>query len=419
MNIWFVQPNAGGPGLGRQWRTYWLAHYWQRQGHQVTVVTAGFHHLMEGPARPEGLQVIQGVRFWFAQVPTYHGNGLGRVRSMLALGWRLRRTAGRIAREAGRPDVVIASSPHIFAVGACMAVADRLASRFWLEVRDVWPQTLVALGEAHPLNPLVLWAAWVERRAYRKAERVISALAAAEPHMLARGLRPGRFVWAPNGVSDEEIANALHGSSGHALHPVVQRAEQLRRAGCFVLVYAGAMGPAQQLEQLLDALALVPPHQARVHLLIVGKGVRRDALLARRRELALSNVDIEGEIPKAAVRELLRRCDAAVLSLQPNELWRHGLSPNKLFEYCLYAPRVVATCEAAALTGLEDLPIICSRPGDPQALAELLVQLARNPNAATTTEEALKALQRFRLREVAEKILSGADGKPRAVPTSG
>lgn len=406
MNIWYVQPTAGGPGVGRQWRAYWLAHYWQEAGHQVTIVTAGFHHLMDGQARPEGLQVLGGVRYWFVRVPEYLGNGPGRVRNMLALGPRLRRTASDIAEAAGVPDVVIASSPHIFAVHACMALARRFGSRFWLEVRDIWPETLVALNQAHRFNPLVLWAGWVERRAYRRADLVISALAAAEPHMLARGLKPGRFVWAPNGVSEQEIDSALAGGGAHADHPLVQRVVRLACEGTFVVVYAGAMGPPQQLEQLLDAFALLQQQGVKAHLVLVGSGVSRQGLALRAEALGLRNVDIAEQIPKAAVADLLRRCGAAVLSLRANRLWRHGLSPNKLFDYCLFAPRVIATCEASALTGLEDLPIVRTPPGDAAALAALVEALAGQPRPSPDPELAVRSLQRFRLREIAQRILA-------------
>jgi glycosyltransferase involved in cell wall biosynthesis len=406
VNIWYVQPTAGGPGLGRQWRAYWLAHYWQQAGHQVTVVSAGYHHLMDGGPRPEGSEVIGGVRYWFAQVPGYEGNGLARVRNMLALGPRLRRTAARIEAAAGRPDVVIASSPHIFAVHDCMALASRLGARFWFEVRDVWPETLVALNQAGRFNPLVLWAAWVERRAYRRADKVVSALAAAEPHMLARGLAPGRFVWAPNGVSEEEIAQALAGPPQADPHPLVRQVEQAATEGVFTVVYAGAMGPPQHLEQLLDAFELLQRRGARAHLLLVGSGVSRESITERIRATGLRNAEVAGPVPKAVVGSLLRACGAAVLSLRANHLWRHGLSPNKLFDYCLYAPRVIATVEASALAGLEDLPIVRTPPGDAAALADLVQRLAAQPRVAPDPQVAVRALQRFRLREVALRVVA-------------
>lgn len=407
MNIWYVHPTAGGPGLGRHWRAYWLAHYWAEAGHQVTVVTAGYHHIMDSDGRDEGLHPIGGVRYWFAAVPPYESNGLARLKNMLSFGWRLRRTAKDIVAAVGKPDVVIASSPHIFAVGSVMSIARRFGAAFWLEVRDVWPESMVALKQVSRFNPMIFWAAWLERRAYRRAERVVSLLAGARPHMEARGLRPGRFLWAPNGISEADVANALNGGGAHDEDPLVARTRALTEQGVFVLVYAGAMGPPQQLEQLLDAFALLQAREVRAHLVMVGDGFSRQQLIARAQELQLRNVEIGEQIPKQAVGDLLRHCGAAVLSLRANDLWRHGLSPNKLFDYCLYAPRVIATCEEAALTGLEDLHILRTPPGDPAALAALLEDLARQPRQAPQPQAAVQALQQFRLKEVAQRILEG------------
>lgn len=51
MNIWLLHPFAGGPGLGRHWRPFWLADAWTRMGHRPLVVSAGFHHLHKSRER--------------------------------------------------------------------------------------------------------------------------------------------------------------------------------------------------------------------------------------------------------------------------------------------------------------------------------------------------------------------------------
>ena len=52
---------------------------------------------------------------------------------------------------------------------------------------------------------------WVEDRAYRKADRVVSNLPGAVEHMVARGMRRGKFSWIPNGFSrSEAVATSAH-----------------------------------------------------------------------------------------------------------------------------------------------------------------------------------------------------------------
>ena len=72
MNIWLLHPFAGGPGLGRHWRPFWLADAWQRMGHRALIISAAFHHLHMKPRSP-GLQHIGGKH---------------------AVDWRIRETGG-------------------------------------------------------------------------------------------------------------------------------------------------------------------------------------------------------------------------------------------------------------------------------------------------------------------------------------
>ena len=66
MNIWLLHPFAGGPGLGRHWRPYWLADAWAKMGHRPLVVSAAFHHLHREPGAT-GPRRIGDVDFWFVE----------------------------------------------------------------------------------------------------------------------------------------------------------------------------------------------------------------------------------------------------------------------------------------------------------------------------------------------------------------
>ena len=193
MNIWLLHPFAGGPaGLGRHWRPYWLADAWTRMGHRPLVVSSRFHHLHQQP-QTAGPQRIGNVDFWFLKTPRYGDGNLGRLWNNLSFGPRFRRDATAIAERFGKPDLIIASTPHLFFISAAQRVAQQFNAKFWVEVRDLWPESIVALGLVPAGHPLMRVIGWKERQAYRGADRVISLLAGAEAHMNSRGL-PSRPV---------------------------------------------------------------------------------------------------------------------------------------------------------------------------------------------------------------------------------
>lgn len=368
MNIWLVHPFAGGPGLGRHWRPFWLAEAWGKMGHRVVVVSAGFHHLHREPRTP-GLHHIEGVDFWFIDAPRYSKNALGRLWNNLSFGPRLKSKSGEIAKQFGAPDILIASSPHLFFVEAARDIARRFGAKFWVEIRDLWPESIVALGMTPAWHPLMRVLGWKERSAYRSAERVICLLAGAEAYMCSRGLPAGRFLWIPNGVSEDEIQRAQ--TISQLCHPLIARIKDLKQEGARVVLYAGGMGPPNAMEVIIDAAAQLGQSNPEIRFILIGSGTSQAELM--RRAAGFKNVEFQDEVDRSVVHGMLNASDCAVVSFHKNALYHHGISPNKLFDYCLFAPRIVIACEEKALAGLEDLITVRCAPDDPAALAASLV----------------------------------------------
>jgi glycosyltransferase involved in cell wall biosynthesis len=400
MNIWLLHPFAGGPaGLGRHWRPFWLADAWTRMGHRPLVVSARFHHLHREP-QAAGPRRIGNVDFWFLETPRYGDGSLGRLWNNLSFGPRFHLNATRISEQFGKPDLIIASTPHLFFISAARRIARRFDAKFWVEVRDLWPESIVALGLAPPGHPLMKVIGWKERQAYRVADRVICLLAGAEAHMNLRGLPSGRFVWLPNGVSDQEINSAL--VPQNIAHPVIERINRIRDQGKRVVLYAGAMGPPNALEVVIDAASALVTTNPEIHFVLIGSGISRAQL--EQRAANLPNVEFQNEVERPIVHAMLRRSDCAVIALHGHAHYDHGISPNKLFDYSLFAPRTVFACEQKALTGLDDLVTLRCAPDDPAVLAQALIAALQGPEQPL--DQRIAAASRFSYSELAARYLA-------------
>ncbi|AUC98336.1 hypothetical protein CWS35_31865 [Bradyrhizobium sp. SK17] len=400
MNIWLLHPFAGGPGLGRHYRPFWLADAWGKMGHRVVIVSAAFHHLHRQPRAP-GPQRINDVDFWFLDTPRYGSGSLGRLRNNLSFGPAVSSAASAIAAQFGKPDLMIASSPHLFFISAAHRLARRFDARFWLEIRDLWPESIVALGMTPAWHPLTKVLGWKERAAYRAADRVICLLAGAEAHMRARGLAAGKFLWLPNGVSDDEIQNALTIES--LAHPLIDRINVLKQQGRRVVLYAGGMGPPNAVEAILDAASILGNASPEIQFVMIGSGTSRAAL--KQRAATLANVEFHDEVERSVVHGMLHASDCAVVAFHKNTLYHHGISPNKLFDYCLFAPRSVIACEARALAGLEDLVTARCAPDDPNALAAALRVALEGP--ARQRDDRVAVARRYSYSALAARYLAG------------
>lgn len=375
-NIWFIHPYAGGPGVGRYDRPYHLARHWQAMGWGSVVLTPSEHHLLDLPRSP-GVASISGVTYDFVRSPAYKGNGLGRIINMIAFTAKLVRQGNELALRHGPPTMVIASSPHPYAYLAAEHLARRFGCRCVFEVRDLWPLSLIELAGVSPLHPLVRVTDWLERRAYRTADAVVSLLPCTREYMYARGLSEQRWHYIPNGVEVVQEDAVVVDSPASVL------ASKWRAEGRMVVVYAGALGRPNYVESLVWAMDQQRAAGINTAAVIVGRGELQSELAALIRQLKLQDrIAMFEQIPKAAVLTLLRQADVGFIALRPEPLFRFGVSPNKLFDYMqaglpvLFAVRAGNDPVAEAGCGYS------VDPSQPNAISAALSALASMSTAA-------------------------------------
>lgn len=373
MNVWYIHPYAGGPGVGRYWRPYYFSKFWNEAGHESLVISASYHHLLEpDEARYHDAQV-NGARYAYVPTLKYSGNGLGRMLSMLLFSIMLLPFCILRALGSARPDVIIYSSPHPFGVVSAWLAARLLGARFVFEVRDIWPLSLVELGGLRKSNLMVRLTGWIERFAYKHANRVISLLPCAQTHMVEKGLAGGKFFWVPNGVDTADDSSAPAGAEG----PLVQRVRTLREQGCFVVVYAGAHGEPNALEGLVRSAGILEAAQVDVRILLVGKGERKSALMHYVQDTALRSVEFFDQQPKETVMAALKLASAGYISLKSQPIFRFGVSPNKLWDYMLMRLPVIFACKAGNDPVGDYGCGVVADPEDPESIAAAILHLQR------------------------------------------
>ncbi|MCM0674749.1 glycosyltransferase family 4 protein [Micromonospora phytophila] len=261
------------------------------------------------------------------RVPAYTRNDHRRV-----LNW-LGYSAGALVHSVfrRRPAVVYASSPHILA-----PVAGWLAATFWrvpfvLEIRDLWPESIVGTGYLRRGSPLHRLLSGLERWLYRRADRIVMVADGWRSYFRSLGIDEGKLVWVSN--SAEPSAFALRHDRYTPLRdrlPVCGR----------LIVFAGAHGQANGLDELLDAAAELPEHT----FALIGDGIDKPRLVARARAEELSNVHFLDMIPKAEFAGILGGADVGVHVLADAAVFRMGASPNKLYDYLAAGVPVVTNC---------------------------------------------------------------------------
>src|SRR5258707_12296121 len=102
------------------------------------------------------------------------------------------------------------------------------------------------------------------------------------------------------------------------------------------------------------------------------------------------------------------------MSFHKNALYNHGISPNKTFDYCLFAPRSVIACDPDALIGLEDLVTLRCMPDNPMKLAHALSSALKSPGRPL--DQRVAAIELFSYSRLAERYLVIATKRPKYDP---
>jgi len=362
MKIWMFNHYAITPEQAGGTRHFSLAQRLIERGHQPVIIASNYDHF-NGKDRHPGAtgpvkEDVQGVPFVWIPTRSYTGNGKGRALNMLDF---TRGFRGLNGLNLEKPDVIFGSTPHLFTPYAAQKLARRMNVPFVLEIRDVWPQTLVDLGNFSENSPMIRVLAWMEKRLYRTADQIISLLPGAGDHCAALGAPRDRLHWIPNGIDLKFSPSDLP-----------QRPED----GQFIAMFAGAHGLANGLDTVLDAAKITG--SAPVKFRLMGDGPEKPRLLQRAKDEGISNVEFLDSVPKKEVYGQLAQADAYIMLLKASEVFRWGVSPNKLFDY-MACGRPIVFAVSSSNSPVESAGCGLRIPADdPEALAEACRTLAES-----------------------------------------
>ena len=372
MRILFIShyfpPEVNAPAS----RTHEHCREWVRQGHEVTVVTGVPNHprgvLFEGFEnrwiQEEVVDGIRVIRTWMFLSPN-EGFG-GRIANYVLFAV----TAVLASFRAERPDVVIATSPQFFAGLAGMVVSRLRRAPFVLEVRDLWPESIVQLGQMKP-GLLLRALEWLETRLYRSAAGIV--------------VNTGTFVdhIARRGVPREKMELVYNGIDPALFRPQPKDDALLRKYGLedrYLVAYIGTLGLAHGVTTLVDAAERLREEPG-IHFVVIGDGAARADLEATVAARRLENFTVLGLRPRSEIPAWIASIDLQVVLLRDLEIFT-SVIPSKIFEFCAQErPVIVSTPRGEIRRLIEAADAARSIDAEqPEALAEAILACRRAPD---------------------------------------
>lgn len=359
MKVWIFNHYAITPDQTGGTRHYSLAKQLQSRGHEVTIIASNYDHFTAKHRHDNSTitsEDVDGIRFIWIPTRAYSGNGKSRALNMLDYAKQIKNLPRFLNGE--KPDVVYGSSPHLFTPYQAQKLARKLQVPFVMEVRDVWPQTLVDLGNFSSSSMFIRVLAWMERKLYRSADHIVSLLPDAPQHCINLGAKQENTSWIPNGIDLRFLPESA----------------ETPHSDVFTITYAGTHGLANGLDNILEAAQFLKKSPIRFRL--IGDGPDKRTLIQKAESLAISNIEFCDPVPKSEIYNELQKSDAFLMLLRASDVFRWGVSPNKLFDYMAMARPIIFAVNSsnspveAAGCGLR------IEPDNPQALADACMLLA-------------------------------------------
>ncbi|MDD4436541.1 MAG: glycosyltransferase family 4 protein [Tissierellia bacterium] len=381
--LWIIDHYASEPKHGGISRQYDFAIELGKRGYKVIVISSSFSHfklayIHEGDCNV--VQVDENVCFVYLRTLSYgkeSTEGIARLKNMLSFMRAVIIHSQTLVERFGEPDVVTGCSIHPFTWVAANKVAKKHKSRFVVEVRDLWPHTMIQNGRKSRYHPLVIFLGYLEKWAYKKADRIIYSMTYGDKYICDKlGFNKDKTFWIGQPLDCERFDD-------YAKNKVQLIPEDIKEfiQDSFVCVFAGYYRDYEGVYTMLEAAKMLKENELPIKMVFVGSGNEYEGMLNYVDKHNLNNVFIGQRISKEAIPALLKKAQICMAQLahKDNQVYTYGTSKNKVNEY-LYS----GACTIFAF-GLKVDPVTTANAGyviepwDSKALFETIKKVFEMP----------------------------------------
>ena len=364
INQVFVSPDE--PGHTRHFE---MAKFLQACGHELVIVASDLNYQTgKRTIARRGLyaeQKIDGVRVLRSyMIPALHRNYIWRIISFFSFMFSSVWTALTVQDA----DLIMGTTPPIFQAVSAWFVAWVRRKPFLLEVRDLWPEFGVSMGVLK--NPMVIaLARWLENFLYARATHILVNSPAYKEYMLSKGVPENKVTYIPYGTDVDMFNPGVDGVSVR---------KKLGLENKFVVLYAGALGQANDIDTILRAAERLN-HESHIRFVLFGDGKERARLKSESARMKLTNVIFAGVCPKKEMPAIVAASDVGIAILQDIPMFRTTY-PNKVFDTMAAGRATVLVIDGVSRELIESSNGgVYVHPNDDELLAQKILELSNDP----------------------------------------
>ena len=345
------------------------------------------------------------VPYVYVKSKTYSGNGKDRIINMYLYYKNVQKAAKEYAKTHDRPDVIYASSVHPLTLIAGQKLAKHFGVKCICEVRDLWPESLVAYGHLKRRSLLAKLLYVFEKRIYVKADKVIMTWPGGYDYIRDRGwekrIPEEKVVNISNGIDLEMYKNNI------TEHPYSDY--ELEDGSTKKIIYTGSVREVNNLGVIVSAAEILQSKGfSGFKILIYGDGTERDDLIKRAEDAKLTNIAFVGRVPKECVPAILSRAFVTLLHNSSTSLDKYGQSQNKFFEYLAAGKPILMTYSVGHSVCRENNCGFEIEKQSPESIADAIEKIVGMSDAEydSCSKNAEKTAEKYDFRNLTKVLIN-------------
>ena len=324
--IWFVSHYSMPPKYEMRIKTQMFAHYLGQMGFDCTIFSASTIHntdinLITGK-KPYIVKKYDDLKFVHIRCCNYSKTDLKRIINMEQFAYRF----NKIAEKFTPPDVIIADA-YCLTYKPIYKYCKRHNIPFVVDVRDLWPKSIVEYLHFSESNPIIRLMYNMEKNMYIRADRIVFSIDGGYDYIkdqkLDKKVPREKVFFINNGVN---LAEFKSNAEKYRIND-----KDLNDTSLFKVIYVGSIRKVNNLGLLLDAAKEVK--NKNIRFLIWGNGDELEQLQTRVTNEKIENVIFKGFIEKKYVPYITQQADLNLIHNNPSDIFKYGISFNKLFDY--------------------------------------------------------------------------------------
>ena len=275
-----------------------------------------------------------------------------------------------------RPDILIATSPQLLVALSGWWIGAIQRVPFVFEVRDLWPESLAAVGVGEGNSFLNRVLGKIAGFLYKRSDHIVVVTHAFKTFLIKNWNVPAEKISVvENGVETDLFAPKPEASA---------KKRELGAEGKFLVCYVGTMGLAHGLETLIQAAEILQSSNPQVQFLLVGEGADKERIEKLAHNSKLTNMTFLSQQPREAIPLFISASDACLVMLKKTDLFKTVI-PTKMLEFMACARPVILAVDGQAREIMEAGHAgVYVEPENVKQLVDAVQQLAANAELCRT-----------------------------------